>query len=98
MYRVRGSRGPRSEQAADGTAGPTHRGLRGARGPGNERIGVAVPLVSGIVVAEHSSIGLGLAGEAQCQVTFDQALERFRNMRRPLVIIDDALEAVHRRQ
>src|SRR5207237_2675169 len=49
-------------------------------------------------MAEHRSVRFGLLAEADRQIAFDEALQRFRHMRRRLKIIDHSFEAVYRRQ
>src|SRR5258708_12576224 len=59
-----------------------------------ERVAVAVPSAAGIIVAEHGRGLLRLLGEAERHIAFGQAMQRLRHMRRRLMVVDDALEAV----
>src|SRR6516162_11126951 len=88
----------RSEQASDVAGEPARIGQARIAGPGDERVGVLIPLAARIIIAEDRSIGLGFVGKTECQVTFDKPLQRFRDMSCRLVIIDNAFKTVHRSQ
>src|SRR5579862_2045013 len=64
----------------------------------DQRVGILVPMTARIVVAENSGVFLGLLGKAERQIALDETLQSFGHVRRRLVIVDDPLEAVHRRQ
>src|SRR5208283_5338189 len=89
----------RSEQASDAASKPAlGRRRTGVAGSGHEGITVLIPFAPRIIIAEHRRIGLGLIGESKCEVALDEALQRLWDMRRRLIIVDHAFEAVHRRQ
>src|SRR5437764_8907966 len=85
-------------EAADQLAKPALPRLGRRTAAGHQPIGFLIPATARVVVAEHGRILLGLLDEAERQVALDEALQRFRDMRRRLVIVDDALETVYRRQ
>src|SRR4051812_10942140 len=68
---------PRSENTANDAAEPAFVCLPRRAFAGNQRIGVAVPLAPGIIIAENRGICLGLTGQTERQVDFDEPFERF---------------------
>src|SRR5215472_2254111 len=87
-----------SEETPEVASEPTSLWKAWVAGPGNEGIAVLVPLTARVVVAENRGIGFGLVSETERQVAFDKTLQRLWHMRRRLIIVDDAFEAVHRSQ
>src|SRR5215471_6815975 len=87
----------RSERHAEIAREPTLRRLAG-RSTRHEVIGIGIPLAAWIIVAQHGRIRLSLLGETERQIALDETLQRLRDMRRCLKIVDDAFEAVHRGQ
>jgi len=85
-------------EAADQLSKPALPSLGRRTAAGHQPIGFLIPAAAWVVVAEHGRILLGLLDEAERQVALDEALQRFGDMRRRLVIVDDALETVYRRQ
>src|ERR1043165_7714772 len=85
-------------EAAEPLSEPALSRLGRRAAAGHQAIGFLIPAAARVVVAEHGGILLGLFGEAERQIALDKALQRLRHMRRRLVIVDDALEAVYRRQ
>src|SRR5260370_36192886 len=86
-----------SESTADVPGEPAFGRRTGCAGS-DEGIRIDIPLAARVVVAEHRGIRCGLLVEAERQIALDEACQRFGNMRRRLKIIDDAVEAGHRRQ
>src|ERR1700758_2079802 len=87
-----------SEEAPEVTGEPTSGGLAWVASPGDKRIAVLIPFAPWIVVTEDRGIGFGLVIQAECQIAFDKTLQRFGDMRRRLIVVDNALESIHRSQ
>src|SRR5213075_488128 len=85
-------------EAADQLSKPALPRLGRRTAAGHQPIGFLIPAAARVVVAEHGRILLGLLDEAERQVALDEALQRFRDMLRGLVIVDAAAESVYRRQ
>ena len=64
----------------------------------HERVAVGIPVGPRIVGSEHGGDLLRLAGEADREIRLDETVQRFGNVGRGLVVGDDLLEAVDRRE
>src|SRR6516164_6233098 len=85
----------RSEETPEVAGEPTS--LRWARvaGPGDKGVAILIPLASWKVVAKDRRISFRLIIETEGQVAFDKALQRLRDMRRRLIIVDNTFESIH---
>src|SRR6516165_10215858 len=64
-------------------------------GPGDKGVAILIPLASWKVVAKDRRISFRLIIETEGQVAFDKALQRLRDMRRRLIIVDNTFESIH---
>src|SRR3984893_16870816 len=88
----------RSERSSKIAGEPAIRRHARVAGPGDQSVAVLIPLATRIVVAKDCRICFGFIEESERQVTLDKPLQRLGYMCRRLIIVDDALEAVHRSQ
>src|SRR6516165_2269717 len=86
-----------SEPASEVSGEPALCRASGSTGS-HERISIGIPFAARIIVTQYRRILSGFVGETEREIALDEPFQRFRDMRRCLIIVDHPFEPVHRRQ
>src|SRR3569832_2681220 len=79
-------------------AGSVRRDVRLEAVGRHQPVGVGVPAIARVGVAQDRRVALGLIGQAQGQIGLGQAVQGLGRVRGGLVLVDHRLEAADRRQ